>query len=768
MTKPDPRVRRGLLVLLFVIWLGMSARIAWAQQLQTVSSGVTSVRVDRLEDIIVTARRRPETVQSVPQSVFALSREELESHSATNLRDLQGLVPNLTLAPQQNVGDAAANIFIRGIGQEDFIAGAEQGVGVYVDGVYLSSTRGAMLNLLDVSRVEVLRGPQGTLFGKNSVGGALQIISVAPQPIDAEQFTATLGSFNRAELRGVVNRRLSPNTRARLSVGLINRGGFMRRRAPIYIPPEGSRPDIRAEGADRSLVGRLRVQWQAANRLTANFSIDYARQRNTQVPKRIEAVDTTAAVYRVVNALIATGALPGPILDNSVLPTGFHQTLASGKNYSNLDNLGLATTLDRDVGFGTAKLILAYRDLRTRLASDDDGLYFDIASTEFIDRQRQLSAEAQLNGNLRGIEFTAGLFSLVDRTRSLPAPGIRAGEVLYTCGCFYSLLNRPAQFSAHRELKSQSHAIYGQAVFELIDHVGAVLGGRYTYEQKSLLGEQIAIDLNTLQPLGVVNATGSQRGAWSAFTYRAGLEWRAKPDLLVYGSVSKGFKSGGFNVRIVPTLPNLGLTAFAPETALTYEFGLKSEWFGHRLRFNASVFQSDYRNIQLRQQTIIEGILTSLVENAAAARIRGLEAEVEAKPTERLNLRLAYGHLDPKYRDVGQVPGITLNSSFQRTPRDTFAALASYDMPFVAGTLRFSADVRYRSKEQFQIVASPYDQEGYALAGGRISYHGRDRGNSIAVFATNLTNIKYRTAGRGLISVVGPPRQFGIEFHAAF
>ena len=768
MSKPGFRAGRSLLLLLIGVWLGTSTRPARAQEIDVIPSEHLRSAGDRLEEIVVTARRREEQMQSVPQSVFVLTGHDLESHTATNLRDLQGLVPNLTLAPQQNVGEAAANIFIRGIGQEDFIAGAEQGVSVYVDGVYLSSTRGAMLNLLDVERVEVLRGPQGTLFGKNSVGGALQIITVAPQPLDSEHVSATLGSFNRVELRGIVNRSLSTKVQARLSLGWINRDGYMHRRAPIYIPPAGPRPDTRDEGSERTFVGRLQVQWQGGDRLTAHLAADYARQRNTQAPKRIEAVDPTAAIYPVVNSLIATGALPGPRLDSSILPTDFQETLASGKNYSNLDNLGLAATFARDVGFGMAKLILAYRDLRTRLASDDDGLYFDIASTEFIDRQRQLSAEWQLNGKLRGVEFTVGTFSLIERTRSLPAAGIRSGEVLYTCGCFYTPLNRPAQFSANRKLRSQSHAIYGEAVFDLNSRIGATLGGRYTYERKSLLGQQIAIDLDTLLPTGIVGATGSQRGTWDAFTYRAGLEFRARRDLLVYGSVSKGFKSGGFNVRLVPMLPNLGLTAFAPETALTYELGLKSEWFDHRLRLNASVFQSEYRDIQLRQQTIIGGILTSLVQNAAAARIRGVEVEVDAKPTERLDLRLAYGHLDPKYLDVGRVPGITLKSAFQRTPRNSVGAFVSYEVPFATGIVRLNADFRYRSKEQFQIVASPYDQQAYGLAGARISYQDPRRGSSIALFATNLTNIKYRTAGRGLVSIVGPPRQVGIEFQAGF
>jgi iron complex outermembrane receptor protein len=614
-----------------------------------------------------------------------------------------------------------------------------------------------------------LRGPQGTLFGKNSVGGAIQIVTVNPRPVNEAKVSAIVGSYDRVELRGVVNRVLSERVHARFSLGRITRDGYLKRRPPIYIAPTGPPPDSRAEGGESSLGGRLQLLWKADDRLIINLASDYARKRNTQAPKHIESINPATGPYPLVNPLIDAGVLPGPRLDSSILPASIFESLASGKNFSNLDNWALSATAERDVGFGTTKLILAYRELRTQMGQDDDGLYFGLQSTEFIDRQRQLTGELHVSGRHRGVEFTAGLFGLTDHTESFPASGIRQGEVLYTCLCFYTPLNRPAQISAHRILKSSSYAIYGQAMFDLADGLRATLGARYTYESKTVLGESITIDLDTLEPTSVVDATsGTQHGHWGAMTWRAGFDYRPTSDLLVYGSLSKGFKSGGFNARLTDGLPNLGMLPFAPETALTYELGLKSEWLDRRLRFNLTLFQSEYRDLQLRQLTIVGGILTRLVENAAAARIRGLEVELEARPLDRLQLRAAYGLISPRYLDVGQVPGITVDSEFQRTPRHSLSLFASYAIPLGESLLRLNADLRFRSKEQFQLVASPYDQPAFGLLGARLSYQVRERGWSIALFGTNLTGQRYRTASRDLTSIVGMPRQFGIEFQTEF
>ncbi len=217
-------------------------------------------------------------------------------------------------------------------------------------------------------------------------------------------------------------------------------------------------------------------------------------------------------------------------------------------------------------------------------------------------------------------------------------------------------------------------------------------------------------------------------------------------------------------------MPALNSRRFASEIALTYEIGLRSQWLDRRLRFNATLFHTDYRDIQLRQQTIIGSQVTTLIENAARARIRGAEVELTASPVEGLRLSAAYGHLEPRYLDVVRVPGITLASRFQRTPSHSVSASLNYTLQMRPGELELHGDFSYRSREQFQIVASPHDQEGYALLGARIAFRPGNKLWSFALFGTNLTDVRYRVAGRDLASQVGwaysniaMPRQFGIE-----
>lgn len=749
--------RAGSAVIFALAGLGGMPEAASAQD--------STAHLDRLDEIVVTARRRAEDLQQTPVSVLAFSSEDLEARSVTNLRDLQGFVPNLTLAAQQNVGEGAGNIFIRGIGQEDFIAGSEPGVGLYIDGVYVATTRGTIFDLNDVERVEVLRGPQGTLFGKNSTGGAIQVVSVKPQPGPAARIGATVGSLNRAEVRLMLNQPLADGLMARLSLQRVSRDGHMVRLAPPF--PSALLPglDLRREGASNNLAGRLQLRWLAGEHLTLDLAAEATRKRNTQSGHRLEVLDTGASGLIAINRLIQLGHLPGPKIDDATRPDGFYETYAAGRQANDIDSRGISITLSRDVAPGALQLIFAYRTLTTHLATDTDGLWFDIANTEFHDNQRQFTAEAQFIGTTGNVDFTAGLFSLLERTRSYPTSGLRANGTLYTCNCFYPPDRRPLLSTASRSLKGESHAAYGQASIRLAPGLSATLGARLTYEAKSVDAAIIEIDPDTLLSTGAVRDSGALRDNWSAFTYRVGAELQATRELMLYASLSKGFKSGGFNVRLL-SLPNLGLTAFGPETVRTFELGLRSQWFERRLRLNATLFQGEYRNLQLRQQKIIAGVTTSQVDNAGRARIRGAEVEIEALASPRLKVRAAYGHLAARYLDTGNVPGLTLDSQFQRTPSHSFAASGAYTVPLSGGSLIFNADYTYRSKEQFQIVASPVDQSAYGLASARATWRPAKGSWSLAIFATNLTGQYYRVAGRNNTSIAGQPRLFGIQFEA--
>ncbi len=734
---------------------------------------------DGLGEIVVTARRRPESLQRTPVSVVTLTEKELETRSVTNTRSLQSFIPNLTFAPSQNVGEAAGNVFIRGIGQEDFAIGAEPGVGVYLDGVYFARPLGMIMNLTDVARIEVLRGPQGTLFGKNTIGGAINVVSNMPRPDREQHAKIILGNYDRVELRAISNEPLSDNLMARLSVGVVSRDGYVRRltpRTPLGPIEQANRSEVdgRREGSDRSQAGRLQLRWLVTDTLTADVSLDGSRKRDTQGATHIDAVNLGVGIFPVLNRLIRQGRLPGPEITEKSFADSFLESHATGKNFIRQDLWGASAVLTKDLGGGTMKFIGAYRRLKSHVGTDLDGLYFNLSGIDSRVKQRQLTGELQFSGVAAALTYTAGLFVFDERARLLPPISV-PNEILITCGCFYPPGTLPLTTIEPRTLNGDSYAGYAQGTFRITDQLSATLGARYSHEQKTVDGKSFRLDAD-LQPTNILVATGANRDSWNSFTYRAGLEFQATPDLMAYGAIAKGFKSGGFNIRRAPQLPNMGFYSFKPETALTYEVGLRSEWLRRKLRLNATLFQTNYRNIQLRQLTIIDGISTTLIENAAKARIRGAEVELTAVPIDGLTLRGAYGHLDPKYLDVGRVPGLTLASRFQRSPSHSLSASVHYEAALGFGMLELHGDYSYRSREQFQITPALNDQEGYGLLGARVTFRARDDRWAVALFGTNLTDKRYRTAGRGTLinqtgiaySSIGMPRELGVQLTTRF
>jgi iron complex outermembrane receptor protein len=764
--------------LLLAGFSGLAPAPAEAQHTAAQNDSEASPTQDELGDIIVTARRRSEPLQRTPVSVIALTDRDLEARSVTNLRSLQNFVPNVTFAPSQNVGEAAANVFIRGIGQEDFGIGAEAGVAFYVDGVFFPRSLGLLMNLTDVARIEVLRGPQGTLYGKDAIGGAINVISIMPGPTRERSANAILGNYNRVELRTMVNEPLSDRLYLRLAVGLVNRDGYLRRLPPpaplALVEQANGRPvDLHREGDDRGQGGRLQLRWLVTDTLTADLSLDGSRKRDRQGPIHIDLIDPDSDAFKEINGLIRQGKLPGPEITNALAPANLLESYATGNNFTDQEFWGASLVLTKQLGANTVKFIGAYRGLHSHVGTDDDGLYFDLAGNDLEVRQHQLSGELQLSGVAGRLTYTAGLFAFGERPRLVPTRSIT--DVLYTCGCYYTPDNLPVLASDTRRLRSESYAGYVQGTYRLADRLSATLGGRFSHERKKLDGESYVLDAN-LRPTDVLLATGTARDSWNFFTYRADLQYEPTSELMTYGSIARGFKSGGFNVRGEADLPNMGFVSFGPESALTYEIGVRSEWLDRKLRFNATVFDTEYKGIQLRQDTFVDGVFTTLIENAAKARIRGAEVELAAIPVKGLTLTAAYGHLDPKYLDIGQVSGLTLGSKFQRGPRHSFAGSVNYEMPFRSGKLELRGDYSYRSKEQFQVLAAINDQQAYGLVGARIGFRARDDRWSVALFGTNLTDKRYRTAGRGTLieqigfaySSVGMPRQLGIQVMTGF
>jgi iron complex outermembrane receptor protein len=570
----------------------------------------------------------------------------------------------------------------------------------------------------------------------------------------------------------VVNEPLSEHLFLRAAMALVSRDGYLRRLSPLspvaIVESVNGRPiDLHSEGDDHGQGARLQLRWLISDSLMADVSVDASRKRNRQGAIHVDLIDPDSGDVGILNELIRLGKLPGPQITNDLASPNLLESYSAGRNFTDQEFWGASLTLTKQLGSNTLKFIGAVRGVHSHLGTDDDGLYFDVGGNDLEVRQRQLSGELQFNGVAQNLTYTAGLFAFGERPKLLPWTSIT--DVFYTCGCGYAPGLLPVLTSDPRQLRVANVSGYAQGTYKLTDRLSATLGARYTREKKSLNGKSYLLDAN-LQLTNTVLDTGAASHSWNSLTYRGDLQYQPTADVMIYGSIARGYKSGGFNVRGEAGLPNMGFVPFDPETALTYEIGMRSEWLHHRLRLNATLFDSEYRDIQLRQQTFINGDFTTLIQNAARARIRGAEVELMAAPARGLTLTAAYGHIVPRYLDVGRVRGLTRASQFQRTPRNSFSGSADFEVPLRSGILELHADYSYRSREQFQILPARNDQKGYGLLGARISFRPSVRW-SVALFGTNLTDKRYRTAGRGTLleqvgfaySSIGLPRQVGLQ-----
>ena len=390
-----------------------------------------------------------------------------------------------------------------------------------------------------------------------------------PEQLRAQQFSFILGNYSRAELAGVLNEPLSEKVFVRLSLGLVRRDGYLRRLHPLA-PLElleranGISANLDHEGNDHSQAARLQLRWLMSEKLTVDFAADVSFRRNTQGANHIDAIDPRFGSFPIVNELISQGRLPGPPITADLAPTNLLESYATGRNLTNQDLWGVSATVTRQFGPATVKFLAGYRGLRSHFEIDSDGLYFSLTDSDLKLRQHQLSGEVQLTGTWERLVYTAGLFAFGEKTKLVPTGSV-FDQVLYACGCFYPPGFLPFFTTERRRFTSDSIAAYAQGTHHFTGRLSATLGARFSHEKKSIDNQMFRLD-SDLQPTDLLVARGSNRGSWDSLTYRAGVEYQATRDVLIYGSIAKGFKSGGFNSRSDLTLPNLGLVSYKPES----------------------------------------------------------------------------------------------------------------------------------------------------------------------------------------------------------
>jgi iron complex outermembrane receptor protein len=684
-----------------------------------------------LEEITVTAEKRSENVQDVPIAITAFSEDSLRAKGITDLHGLTGLIPNVNL--DQGAPFAGSNSVlsasIRGIGQDDFAFNLDPGVGVYVDGVYFARTVGANQSLLDVERIEVLKGPQGTLFGRNTIGGAISIVTRTPGDEFNIEGQATAGSYNRRDLALLMDIPIADNVLTSLTVSSRYQDGYQKRipypsATPYVTDPSGvlhaaGNETFDTQGGANEQVVRGKVLWKASDSVTATFTADWTHTNQPSTANTVlESVTSgpNAVFGAIYNACLLGIPFAGPTLSPlvcgpranvgtslwqanlnpnttrllygpAVYNTGnIDTTYATGVNFDKLDSYGAAATVDWVVNPDlTLRSITSSRRLHWGSGLDADGSPADFFELSFAEGQHQISQEIQAVSDLLDstLKLVGGLYYFNE------------GGYIHDFVTFGGGL---LQIDGPNTLETTSDAAYLHADYKVSDKIGLTLGGRISEDRKSFIGGQQDLnqffykisgcypynasasligapaDLTCQQALGFSNPNnpdqiypyGKEHLNFTEFTPTANFQYHFTDEAMGYVSFAKGFKTGGWTTRLTsPLPPGSPAQSFGPETDRTYEIGLKSEWLDRRLIVNTAAFVSHYDGIQLTFQESTSPV----TENAGNAEIKGFEVEVQSLLGEHFSLNSNLGYMDAHYLEVNKFAQATTGAELPKTPR---------------------------------------------------------------------------------------------------
>lgn len=723
-----------------------------------------------LEEIVTTARRTAENLQDTPVSVTSLSSELLQEIGAIDLRSVTNVTPNMefSYAGNGSSGGNFAQVFIRGVGQPDFIITKDPGVGIYVDGVYLARAPGSVLELLDVERIEVLRGPQGTLFGKNTIGGAVVVTTARPDDELGGIAQVTLGSYNRQDLSGSLNLPIVPGSLAlRVSAMSREQDGYYRK---LYRPDDPNQFGIdnssNAGNDTNRQSGRATLLWTPSETFEASLSADLTRERQNAVEYQMigmpGALSANNAAYNQLYAL-PRGL---PTYGTQWITTEPWTTYASWRGYNNSDIWGSSLGLTWNLGAFQVKSITGYRDLKVETRGDGDATPADIVSTGGVDiSQHQFSQEIQFLGSAFDDRFdwVAGLWYFDETARDVQRSRQQAGlfEALQAAapnslrppvpisGCAAPCLlggpNNPNNArldnsrTGSRLMQNSSYAAFLHGTYSFTDRWSVTAGARFSREEKQFDYYETR-PLRNVVSFDTYNLTPVPADKWDIFTPKLGLEFKPSEDVLLYVQGSTGFKAGGYNGR--PSSAT-ALQSFDEEELETVEAGIKSEWLAHTLRLNAAVFRSEYTDIQItRLSAELGGV--RLEENAGSGESYGGELELTYLPFSDLRLGAALGYQHFEFTELR--PGVQLacgtDCVLPFAPELTANLSAAYTVRF-GSAWQMDMRVDYKYSDSYFIDAdntNAVGQGSYDWLDARIALKPTDSDWELFVGGSNLGN----------------------------
>lgn len=714
----------------------------------------------RLDSVTVTARRRAESVQDVPVSVTAVSGEELEERNLTGLREVGSFVPNLSLSESGTNSNGAA-VYIRGVGQSAPRVTLDPGVGIYIDGVYRQSLNGGFLNLLDIDRVEVLRGPQGTLYGRNTIGGAIKIETRRPSLDEfGGRVSGAIGNFDRLELDGTINVPLVEDVLA-LKVGASTK------RADGYI----KRPFGDESGNEEDASYAAQLRWVPSETVEFLLAVDSTTSDNLGLPKFATEVNENARNVLRYNQAVLDGIISGPLYTADLVITDDPRRTNETSPFaqSDFEDLGVSLTGTFNYDGFTLTSYTSYRENEQYDGFDSDGSILDVNANNRRFANDQFSQELQLNTTLFDgfVDFVGGVYYLQSDDDQF-ATQVVAPDVTLAGGP-----DRATSTGAFQSLTSYS--VYGEGRFNLSEQFAVSFGARYVLDEKDVTGVR---DLTALTNPTRIQQSGSDD--WSSVSPRLLVEYSPNEDQLFYGSITKGFKSGGINDSPTAGDAPPPLASFDPEELWAYEVGSKSTFANGRALLNLAFFYSDYQDLQIRLLENTDFGLVRRFVNAGKARSYGLEVEGQALLTDTLRVNVAGAWLDSAFEeDVFDGRGTLIlfeGEPLDRSPEFSYSVGLENTFPDVGpGDLTARIDYGWRDEQKFQLAGGEerLGADAYGLLNATLSY---DIENvTLSLYGKNLTDEEYvtgnfdtRTSNGPLFFYLGRPLEVGARVRARF
>ena len=728
-------------------------------------------------EVTVTAQRRSENSQKVPIAISVLSADMIKDLGIQSSTDIAQTIPNLEIALPNGAGNQPI-IAIRGIALADYDTNNSGPNGVYLDGVNLSSPASQTFQTFDLERIEVLKGPQGTLYGRNASGGAINFITAQPTDTLSEHLHAEYSAFNTVNLEGAVGGPIAPGLDGRFAAVFNHSDGYM------FNELTGNH-----ENGAKNFAGRLELKWKPTDDFTALLDVNGGRVDNRPTEYRNLGVFVPGSFNPNTFAFTFCSqaqAIAGNCVDAFGYGTNkdFYHGAWQRQQHLTIDSLNASLQLDWNRGPIKLISITAVEHSDKLHPEDSDAAPFSLVEVDYGVRSNTITQELRASYSAARYNWVVGgYFFHEDLHQSQPAYEFLDFDKFFGAGSGNGIAAVVGDVS-HQVRNSE--AVFGQGDYAFTNKLKLTLGGRFTTEHESFsIVESEKVQSNGLGNFGPVEQLWAFSGLGqtnSAFNFRVALNYQITDDVLTYAGVTTGFKSGDFDGGFLSSNPAEAarqLTPVLPEKVTDYEVGLKSTWFEQRMLLNLAAFYNEYRDEQVF--VILppipggSGLELPVLDNAPKSHTEGVEAEVIAKPfgglTLSSNAAFLRAKVDEFTSDRATTPVDYTGHTLPLAPKFSFSGTIDYKIPLAAGTLDLQFSANYRSMQHFDLTNNPWtSQPGYWLENARVGYVFDHDRMEVAAFVHNLGNKAYNTFANdntnpfGFIEdVVGVPRSVGIS-----